>query len=305
MATINRRSGGKSSAALPTKRKPVTAISARKRPVIFRAKDIELPTEFSEPVSSLGGATLLIYGEEKIGKSSFASMFPDCLFLVFEDGVKYLSVKRLPLKGSMSSWEEFKAIVEKICSSELYENIIIDTADLAYVLCVRYILELHNEKSINEGKLAYRRGQDLVEMEFKKPFMDLKATGRGIVYISHAKTKEFEEETGAKYNKLIPTMGEPARLFIKGDADATIYYGYFGMERWLCIEGSQTIDGGNRAEGHFLTTSGEIVHAVPMGESKEEAFENFMAAFNNEQEEQFILKRKPKLSERKAKFKAK
>lgn len=65
------------------------------------------------------------------------------------------------------------------------------------------------------------------------------------------------------------------------------YYGWYGSQRVFQIRGSGTVyAAAENSEDHFLQPkghedAGQPYHAIPMGGSKEEAWENLKAAWNN------------------------
>lgn len=64
---------------------------------------VALPTERSRPTVDLSRQTLLVYGPPKIGKSTFASRFPETIFFECEPGLNQLEVFKVPTY----SWEDF------------------------------------------------------------------------------------------------------------------------------------------------------------------------------------------------------
>ena len=54
---------------------------------------------------------IVIYGPEGIGKSTFASQFPDPLFIDTEGGTSNLDIRRIKCN---KSWNELIAIVKEI-----------------------------------------------------------------------------------------------------------------------------------------------------------------------------------------------
>lgn len=54
---------------------------------------------------------VVVYGPEGIGKSTFASHFPDPLFLDIEDSTSQLDVKRIP---DINSWAMLMGIIEEV-----------------------------------------------------------------------------------------------------------------------------------------------------------------------------------------------
>ena len=263
-----------------------------------KASSLTLPEDAEPPDENLESYSLALYGPTKIGKTSLVSKFSDPFFLMFEPGGKGLTIKRRQIKN----WEEFQEYVTLIANSKQYDTIVFDTVDLCYEMCTDFIVSASGEENINEGTLGYGKGVDRVDKEFKKQILLITATGRGVVFVSHAAEKEFEQVTGAKYTMILPSMKDRARKFINGFADIIAYYGYFGAERYLIIKGNEQLDAGHRIDGHFRTTKGKHIHSIPMGESPQEGYDNFVQAFNNEQADAGVLTRKADIGERKVKF---
>jgi hypothetical protein len=293
MAIVRNVSGGKAAVAVTSSAiKPKTGL----------IKKVVLPTEYSEPVYDIEKTTIFFYGEEKVGKTSLAAQFPDPLFLMFEPGGKWLRIKRLPEDGQFEKFEEFILVVDEILKSSMFKNVIIDTADLAYELSEDYICEENGEDFINDGKLAFGKGGTKACQAFKKQILRLTSTGRGVIFVSHTKQQQFVRGTGVTYDKIIPTAADKVKRFLKGFVDITAFCGYFGDDRYIVIQGDQSLDAGHRVDGRFLTINGSPVSAVPMGENAKEAYGNFLAAFNNKQKETHDNLRKASISDVKKKF---
>ena len=76
-----------------------------------------------------GAKKVLVYGPEGIGKTTFASQFPDPLFIDTEGSTKEQDVARLP---APSSWTILKEEVRYVTQHpEICRTLVIDTADWA------------------------------------------------------------------------------------------------------------------------------------------------------------------------------
>src|SRR5574344_936599 len=106
----------------------------KKKKNVDEELDIELPPEYSEPVTEIGDYTFLIYGSKKIGKTSLASQFPKALAFMFEPGGKALRLLQL----ACPSWSHFKQALAKITSKHMYQTYIMDTVSVAYDRCMEY-----------------------------------------------------------------------------------------------------------------------------------------------------------------------
>ena len=241
-----------------------------------------LPTQKSEPIDTIEKAIMLLYGERKIGKTSLASRFTDAFFLMFEPGGSGLSI----YQQDIADWNMFCEFVDLLQEqTDFYRTIVIDTIDIAYEKCMEYVCKREGFGHPSDKEVGFGKGWKLVDTEFKKQMTRLLQTGRGTVFVSHAHTKEFQAMSGPKFDKLVPTMGTQAARYIIGLADILAYYGYYGEERFLTIRGSDSVECGHRLRENFwVEDRSERVHSIPMGKDEDEAYANFMLAFNNKQQ---------------------
>ena len=96
----------------------------------------------------LKGYTILLYGAPKTGKTTIASKFSKALLLGFEAG--YLTIPGI-MALPINSWAEFKSVLKQLKTDEghaAYDNIIIDTVDIAYDLCEKYICNREGVENI-------------------------------------------------------------------------------------------------------------------------------------------------------------
>ena len=87
----------------------------------------------------LCGYTMLFYGAPKTGKTTIASKFDGALLLAFETG--YLAIPGV-MAQPITKWSEFKQVLKQLDSDEaraVYKNIVVDTVDICYDLCEKYI----------------------------------------------------------------------------------------------------------------------------------------------------------------------
>lgn len=98
----------------------------------------------------LRGYSVMFYGEPKSGKTTIASKFPKALLLAFEKGYNALAgVMAQPI----NSWAEFIQVWKQLKDEkvkELYETIIVDTTDIAYDYCSKYICGNHGVTAVGD-----------------------------------------------------------------------------------------------------------------------------------------------------------
>jgi hypothetical protein len=89
----------------------------------------------------LRGYSVFFYGEPKSGKTTTAAHFPEALLLAFEKG--YNAIPGI-MAQPINSWGEFKQTLRELKKQEVkdkFSTIIIDTADIAYDYCTKYICD--------------------------------------------------------------------------------------------------------------------------------------------------------------------
>ena len=97
----------------------------------------------------------------------------------------------------------------------MYETIIVDTADIAYDYCSKYICDntvladgTTGVDSVSD--IPYGKGYGLVEKEFDRALRSIVQMDYGLVIISHETDKTFTDESGKQFNKIVPTLDKRA-----------------------------------------------------------------------------------------------
>lgn len=169
----------------------------------------------------LRGYSVFFYGEPKSGKTTIASKFPNALLLAFEKGYNALAgVMAQP----MNSWADMIKVLKQLKDEKVkarFETIIIDTADIAYSCCEKYICS--NEGVSSVGDIPYGKGYSLVGNEFDEKLRNIVQLGYGIILISHGTDKTFKDENGNEYNKIVPTLDKRANNIVARMADIIGY----------------------------------------------------------------------------------
>lgn len=169
----------------------------------------------------LRGYSVMFYGEAKSGKTTISTMFPKHLLLGFEIGWNAIpNAMALP----MNKWTDFKAVLrqlEKPEAKEMYENIIIDTLDIAADLCAKYVASQEGVQTIAD--IGFGKGFQKFELEFDSSLRKLMQLGYGVIMISHSTDKTFTDENGIEYNKIVPTLDKRATKISTRMADIIGY----------------------------------------------------------------------------------
>ena len=129
----------------------------------------------------------------------------------------------------MNSWGDFKKTLSELrdpAVKERFQTIVIDTADIAYGYCEKYICSRESDEKNtydNISDLPFGKGYRLAQLEFDEGIRRILQMDYGLVLISHDQDKTFKDETGTEYNQIIPTLDNKARLVCERTCDIIGY----------------------------------------------------------------------------------
>lgn len=186
--------------------------------------------------------------EPKSGKTSTAVKFPKTLLLATERGYNALNnVMAQPI----NKWSEFKQILKQLKDpkvQEKFETVCVDTVDIAYDLCERFVCQREGVDKINE--VPYGQGWTMVKKEFDEALRSIPLMGYGLVMISHSKSKQFTDEAGTAFDKTIMTLADAPRLIVSRMSDIIGYSKAVetdeGTETRLYLRGTTRFEAGSR-----------------------------------------------------------
>jgi len=169
---------------------------------------------------------VVIYGPEGIGKSTFASKFPDPLFIDTEGGTSNLDVRRIKCN---KSWDELLLIVKEVIKNPtICKTLVLDTADWSETLCINAVTEKHRKNNIED--FGYGKGYVYLLDEYTKLltlFDQVIEAGINVVITAHAKPRKFElpEEQGA-FDRYEMKLTKQVAPVIKEWSDALFFTNY-------------------------------------------------------------------------------
>lgn len=167
------------------------------------------------------GYSVFLYGGWKTGKTTTAVKFPKHFLLAFEKG--YSAIPGA-MAQPINSWSEFRQVLKQLKdekAKEMFETIIIDTADIAYDYCSKYICSNNNADTVSD--IPFGKGYGMIEKEFDECLRTIVQLGYGLVIISHETDKTFTNEGGQQYNKIVPTLDKRANNVIARMCDIIGY----------------------------------------------------------------------------------
>lgn len=156
-----------------------------------------------------------------MGKTTTAVKFPGHLLLAFEKG--YSAIPGA-MAQPINNWSEFRQVLTQLNTDDAkkrYETIIIDTADIAYDYCSKYICSNNDADTVSD--IPFGKGYGMIEKEFDECLRKIVQLEYGLVVISHETDKTFTNEGGQQYNKIVPTLDKRANNVIARMCDIIGY----------------------------------------------------------------------------------
>ncbi len=169
---------------------------------------------------------VVVYGPEGIGKSTFASKFPNPLFSDTEGSTKRLNVQRFDRPQSA---EMLVQQIEYIkAHPDICKTYVIDTADWLEKLCAKAVCDKYKKAGIED--FGYGKGYTYLNEDFGKILNlleDIVALGINIVITAHAVMRKFEQpdEMGA-YDRWELKLDKRNAPMLKEWADAVLFVNY-------------------------------------------------------------------------------
>lgn len=290
-----------------SKRRPGS--SSRKK--VKAETSYRLPTSENEPPTELGDSVIGLYGRKGIGKSTLASRLSKdgkkTLCLMAEKGRRNLRI----LQVSPSSFEEAIGYRDEFLGNDKYGLCVADTVDRIHEMATAHVLEEAGYSSINKAPQGDRPSLwNEIAATFGGFFYPFIEEEKGLVLISHEQTRELENRkvkalkskmyeaqsgdddddedsacasAGEKIERIQPSCSPAAFREIEQICNFVFYYGYMGRERCITVrDPGDFVWVSSGDDEHFLDPDGDPIYSFSVGNSPEKAYDDLIAAFNNE-----------------------
>ena len=189
--------------------------------------------------------TILLYGREKIGKSTAASMIGKPVFLDLEGGLRNIECDRIPIKD----WSVFKKAIN-VLEQDIgdFTTTVVDTGSKMWEFCRRDVLAANNWGHEQDAKFG--RAYDAIKDEFAATFERLMNLPTGLIVIAHDQTEEISKPTkivsytSARLDKRCRAVIEPAvEMILFADTETTSE----GTKRVLRTKRTEFHEAGDRS----------------------------------------------------------
>lgn len=192
---------------------------------------------------------IVLYGTEGIGKSTFASKFPNPLFSDTEGSTTHLDVARF---DKPTSWPMLMAQAEFVRINKPCATYVIDTADWAEALAKDYVIAQDGSgkiKSIED--YGYGKGYTMLAEEFGRflnKLSEVVNAGINVVVLAHSTIKKFEQpdELGA-YDRYELKLEKKVSPLVKEWGDVVLFANYKTVV--VNVDNQGAAKGKNKAQG--------------------------------------------------------
>lgn len=196
---------------------------------------------------------VLIYGGEKVGKSTFAAGAPAPIFIGADQGTVNLDVARI----EPSSWDEALGFVSEIGSdAHDYKSIVLDPTNWLEPLCWAKVIEIEGKgsSSIEEVGGGYKKGYTAALDQWRILLLALERCwrrGMNVILTAHSQVKNFANPEGPAFDRFELAMNPQAAGVLKQWVDAVLFA---RLETFTKVERG-------RAKGY--SSGARVIHTQP------------------------------------------
>jgi hypothetical protein len=169
-------------------------------------------TDFSALGGIITGKTqlpprILLYGIEKIGKSTLAASAPKPIFVPTEDGLGQIDCARFPLA---TNYEQVTTNLEALLTNEHdYGTVVVDSGDWLERLIYDRTCKASNVTSIELAAGGYGKGYTAA-LAYWREILDMldacRERGMIVIIICHAIVEKFDDPDSVSYDRYSPKL---------------------------------------------------------------------------------------------------
>ena len=199
---------------------------------------------------------IVVVGQGKIGKTTFAAMAPNAIGILTEDGADAVDANAFPLASSLT--EVYAAVDTLINQDHDFQTLFIDSLDWLEPMIQDHVCKQNNWKNIEQP--GFGKGYVAAAEEWRNLLSGLEVLrgtkGMGIILIAHDKIKRIEDPLTEGFDSHVLKLHDRAGALVQEWADVIGYAGYR-------IFTSKTDAGFGNKETKATTTGERILHVEP------------------------------------------
>lgn len=175
---------------------------------------------------SLRPPRVVIYGQDGVGKSTFAASAPAPIFVQTEDGLSTIDAPRFPLATSFRQvLGQLDALAE---GDHEYQTVCIDSLDWLERLIWAEVAAGEGKSNIEE--IGFARGYKYALTQWADVLGNLNALrdrrGMAVVLIAHARIERFEDPEHDAYSRHVVALHRTAAGLVREWADDVLFASY-------------------------------------------------------------------------------
>lgn len=216
----------------------------------------KLVTKKQKAKTNVDGTIVLVYGDKKVGKSTWASRADKPLFLDCEQGLRTVADEdgNVPDHISIDSWQKMVEVTKQLLKDHGdYETIVVDGMGELTSYLIEDTLRTNNALHMNDGVLGYGNGKNLILREFRYWFQQLRRLDCTIILTAHDRLSDAENN-GVKFDKRIPLfdatkLGVEVWDAVKPAINMVLYANKVhtkdGVQHQMTAKGTQALEAGS------------------------------------------------------------
>lgn len=168
---------------------------------------------------------LLLYGQEGVGKTTFAAGAPRPIFLDFENGTNDLDVERTEL---IKSWGQLKEAISWLTyEPHDYRSLVIDTVDWLEKVIWKYVCDAGQVDSIEKYEKGFGKGY-VKAAEGWQALVGLldecvETRGLNVILLGHCQAVKVDSPEQETYQQFSPDLHKFAASILREWADEVFF----------------------------------------------------------------------------------
>ena len=168
---------------------------------------------------------IMVYGAEGVGKSTFASLAPNPVFVQTEDGLSEIDTSKFPLARTFDDVVmQLQAVRDE---QHEYGTLVIDSVDWLERLVWDRVCADYGVKSIEKADGGYGKGY-VHALTYWRQIVSIlndirSKRGMAVILIAHAAVERFEDPEHAAYDRSTPRIHKRACSLICEWVDAVLF----------------------------------------------------------------------------------
>lgn len=164
---------------------------------------------------------LIVYGQEGIGKSTFAAAFPTPIFIQTEDGLAEIGADRFPLAETFDDVRE--ALAALIEEPNEYKTVVVDSLDWLERLIWDKVCADNKVTTIEA--IGYGKGYTMA-LTYWREILDcldkLRKQKKILLLLAHAVAEDYTDPEVAGLKRFTPRLHKSARSLLAEYVDAVL-----------------------------------------------------------------------------------